>query len=42
LSMMEPYLLDIANLAEKPTSADVRTIKNRIQKEEVVAALQVP
>jgi hypothetical protein len=42
LSMMEPYLLDIANLAEKPTSADVSNIKNRIQKEEVVAALQVP
>jgi hypothetical protein len=42
LSMLEPYLLDIANLAEKPTYDDVRTIKNRIQKEEVVAALQVP
>jgi hypothetical protein len=42
LSMMEPYLLDIANLAEKPTSTDVSNIKNRIQKEEVVAALQVP
>jgi hypothetical protein len=41
LSDLEPYLLDIANLTERPSRDDVRTIRNRIQKNEIVAELQV-
>ncbi|HKS39879.1 MAG TPA: hypothetical protein VJX74_04645 [Blastocatellia bacterium] len=40
LTGIEPLLLDIANLPDKPAEDDVRSIKELIQKQEVVAALQ--
>ena len=40
LSSLEPILLDIANLPDKPSPDDVRTIKERMQKTEIIAALQ--
>jgi hypothetical protein len=40
LTGIEPLLLDIANLPEKPAEDDVRSIKELIQKQEVVAVLQ--
>ena len=41
LGSLEPFLLDIANLADAPTRDDVREIKARMQKKEIIAALQV-
>jgi hypothetical protein len=41
LGSLEPFLLDIANLQDKPSNDDVRSIKERMQKKEIVAALQV-
>lgn len=41
LSSLEPYLLDISNLRERPTRGDVRSIKERMQKQEIIAALHV-
>lgn len=41
LGSLEPLLLDIANLPEKPTQEDVRSIKERIQKTEIIATLQI-
>ena len=41
LGSLEPFLLDIANLRDKPSNDDVRSIKERMQKKEIVAALQV-
>ena len=41
LGSLEPFLLDIANLPEKPSSNDVRSIKERMQKKEIVSALQI-
>jgi hypothetical protein len=40
LADIEPLLLDIANLPDSPTQDDVRSIKDLIQRQEVVAALQ--
>lgn len=40
LSNLEPLLLDIANLPYRPTSDDVTPIKERMQKQEIVAKLQ--
>ena len=40
LTEIEPLLLDIANLPDSPTQNDVRSIKDMIQRQEVVAALQ--
>lgn len=40
LSSLEPFLLDIANLPDKTTSGELRQIKDRVQKTEIVAALQ--
>ncbi len=40
LTGIEPLLLDIANLPDSPTQDDVRSIKDLIQRQEVVAALQ--
>jgi hypothetical protein len=40
LAGIEPLLLDIANLPDSPTQADVRSIKDLIQRQEVVATLQ--
>ena len=41
LGSLEPFLLDIANLPDKPSNDDVRSIKARMQKKEIVSALQV-
>lgn len=41
LNSLEPVLLDIANLPLKPSPDDVRSIKERIQRNEIVAELQV-
>lgn len=41
LGSLEPILLDIANLPEKPAADDVRLIRERIQKKEIIATLQV-
>ena len=41
LGSLEPLLLDIANLPEKPTQEDVRFVKERIQKTEIIATLQI-
>ena len=40
LAGIEPLLLDIANLPDSPSQDDVRSIKDLIQRQEVVAALQ--
>ncbi len=41
LSNLEPLLLDIANLPNRPTTDDVMPIKERMQKQEIVAKLQL-
>ncbi len=41
LGSLEPFLLDIANLPEKPSGNDVRSIKERMQRKEIVSALQI-
>jgi hypothetical protein len=41
LGSLEPFLLDIANLPEKPSVNEVRSIKERMQKKEIVSALQI-
>ena len=41
LGSLEPFLLDIANLPEKPSGNDIRSIKERMQKKEIVSALQI-
>jgi len=41
LGGLEPFLLDIANLPDKPSNEDVRTIKERMQKKEIISALQI-
>jgi hypothetical protein len=41
LSDLEPLLLDIANLPDKATPDDIRTIHERVQKREMIATLQV-
>lgn len=41
LNTIEPFLLDIANLGDKPSPEDVRSIKDRMQKKEIIAALHV-
>jgi hypothetical protein len=40
LGSLEPFLIDIANLPEKATPNDVRQIKDRVQKTEIVAELR--
>jgi anti-sigma factor RsiW len=40
LGDLEPFLVDIANLPDKTTPNDLRAIKDRVQKTEIVAALQ--
>jgi len=39
LADLEPFLIDIANLPDRARSQDVREIKERVQKTEIVAAL---
>lgn len=41
LGSLEPFLLDIANLPDAPTGDDVRVIKARMEKKEIITALQV-
>ena len=41
LGSLEPLLLDIANLPDRPSEEDVRPVKERIQKTEIIATLQV-
>jgi len=40
LGDLEPFLIDIANLPDKTKPSDLRAIKDRAQKTEIVAALQ--
>lgn len=40
LSTLEPFLREIANMQEKSSPNDVRAIKDRMEKTEIVAALQ--
>jgi hypothetical protein len=39
LADVEPLLIDIANLPDRARPEDVRVIKERVQKTEIVAAL---
>lgn len=41
LDRIEPFLLDIANMGEKPTREEVRSIRERVRSNEIVAALEV-
>ena len=41
LGSLEPFLLDIANLPDKPAQEDIYSIKERMKKREIVASLQV-
>jgi hypothetical protein len=41
LSQLETILLDIANLPDKPAGEDVRSIKSRMERKNIVAMLQV-
>lgn len=41
LGSLEPFLLDIANLPDAPSRDDVSTIKTRMEKKEIITALQV-
>lgn len=41
LSSLEPILLDIANLPDRPARDDVRSIKERMQRKNIVAMLQI-
>ncbi|HMZ22860.1 MAG TPA: hypothetical protein PLD20_33350, partial [Blastocatellia bacterium] len=41
LNSLEPLLLDIANLPAKPARSEVLVIQERIQKQEIIATLQI-
>lgn len=41
LDQLEPFLLEIANMGDKPSRDEVRSIRERVKKDEIVAALQV-
>jgi hypothetical protein len=41
LDRIEPYLLDIANMRDNPSREEVRSISERIDRKEIIAALQV-
>src|SRR5262245_44512152 len=41
LNDLEPFLLDIANLPDKPSPDELSDIKERLQRKEMIAALQV-
>ncbi|MDT7605454.1 MAG: hypothetical protein QOF61_3451 [Acidobacteriota bacterium] len=41
LSSLEPILIDIANLPDKPAQEDMRSITDRMKKKNIVAMLQV-
>jgi hypothetical protein len=41
LDRIEPFLLEIANMGEKPSREEVRSIRERVRQNEIVAALEV-
>lgn len=41
LDRIEPFLLDIANMGDKPSREEVRSIRERVRSNEIVAALEV-
>lgn len=41
LSNLEPFLLDIANLPDKPSPDELRGIRDRLQRKELIASLQI-
>jgi hypothetical protein len=41
LNSLEPFLIDIAHLPDAPTRDDVRAIQARMEKKEIITALQV-
>lgn len=41
LDRIEPFLLDIANMGDKPSREEVRSIGERVRQNEIVAALEV-
>jgi hypothetical protein len=41
LDRIEPFLLEIANMGEKPSREEVRSIQERVRKNEIVAELEV-
>lgn len=41
LTSLEPLLLDIANLPDHPSADDVKLIRERIQKQEIIATLSI-
>jgi putative zinc finger protein len=41
LDRIEPFLLEIANMGEKPSTEEVRSIRERVRQNEIVAALEV-
>jgi hypothetical protein len=41
LSHIEPLLLDIANLPDKPTQDDVHSVKELIREQKIIATLQI-
>lgn len=40
LNRLEPLLIDIANLPDKPSKEDVQVIRERMQRKEIIATLQ--
>jgi hypothetical protein len=41
LSDLEPFLLDIANLPDNPSSSELGAIRERLQRKELIASLQI-
>jgi hypothetical protein len=41
LDKIEPFLLDIANMRDQPSREEVHSLKERMKKNEIIAALQV-
>ena len=41
LNSLEPFLLDIANLPDKPSSGELGGIRERLQRKELIASLQI-
>jgi hypothetical protein len=41
LNSLEPFLLDIANLPDNPSSGELGAIKERLQRKELIASLQI-